>query len=329
MKDKIIEKIISKAGIPHLLDLLSEDLSPSEWQSLLLAVAARRAAKRSPAQVLEQYKTSRFVHPVRGLEKTQFHSFEQWAMEQLPAEFENLMLSPVAPLASCSSVATVHQNKVLGAHRNLEVVADATNVLALEASLRRKALLAGNPKSREEVHLATSHRHVRAQALAMEGFTSHFQIQCMVSAGRDEGNWRFEEKALGLHLAYYLRVLTAGPFKVNQEQLEVALTVLSESFQPIVKGISNQLQVTFPRVKIRLAPERETGRNYYKVCSFYIYTHLESGQSIPFCDGGFTDWTQQFLVNRKERLMSSGFGSELWLRLVKKADNSAEIMEDI
>ncbi len=321
MKDKIIEKIIRKAGIPHLLELLSEDLTPSEWQSLLLAVAAQRAAKRSPAQVLEHYQSSRFVHPVKGLQKTQLQLFEQWAMELLPASFENLMLSPVAPLGSCSSVATVHQNKVLGAHRNLEVVADATNVLALEASLRRKALLAKDPKSQEQVDLATNHRHVRAQALAMEGFTAHFQIQCMLSAGRDQGNWRFEAGSLPRHLAYYLRLLSGGPFKVEPEQLEVALTVLSEGFQPVALQVKQQLQEIFPRVKIRLAPERETGRNYYKVCCFYIYAHLDNGQSIPFCDGGFTDWTQQFLNNRKERLLSSGFGSELWLRLVKGASD--------
>lgn len=317
MKDKIVEKIIRKTGIPHLLELLSEDLSPSDWQSLLLAVAAQRAAKRSPAQVLEQYQSSRFVHPVRGLRRAQFQVFEKWAAEQLPAEFEDLMLSPVAPLASCSSVATVHQNKVLGAHRNLEVVADATNVLALEASLRRKTLLARNPKSQEQVHLATNHRHVRAQALAMEGFTAHFQIQCLLSAGRDQGNWRFEEETLLKHLLYYLTLLSSGPFKVEIGQLDVALTVLSDAFLPIVERIKKQGEERFPGVKIRLAPERETGRNYYQVCCFYIYTHLENGQSIPFCDGGFTDWTQQFLANRKERVLSSGFGSELWLRLVK------------
>ncbi|MBX2871184.1 MAG: hypothetical protein KTR30_03765 [Saprospiraceae bacterium] len=319
MKSKIIEKIIHKSGIPHLLDLLAEDLSPSEWQSLLLAIASRRAAKRSPAQVLEQYQSSRFVHPVRGVPKAQFQIFEEWAMQQLPTEFESLLLSPLTPLATCSSVATVHQNKVLGAHRNLEVVADATNVLALEASLRRKLLLAKKPKNPQQVHLATSHRHVRAQALAMEGFTAHFQIQCMISAGRDEGNWRFEEKTLYRHLTYYLRLLSDGPFQVSQEQLEVALTVLSDAFQPTLERLQEKVQQEFPSVKIRLAPERTTGRNYYKVCCFYIYTHLENGQAIPFCDGGFTDWTQQFLGNRKERLLSSGFGSELWLRLVKEA----------
>jgi len=319
MKDKIIEKIIGKSGVSNLLDILSQDLSPSEWQSLLLAVAARRAARLSPSQVFEQYQSSRFVHPVRGLSKDQFQVFEQWAQAQLPADFESIILSPVAPFATCSSVATVHQNKVLSAHRNLEVVADATNVLAMEASLRRKALLAAKPKSQQQIHLATSHRHLRAQALAMEGFTAHFQIQCMVSAGRDEGNWLFEKAVLKQHLAYYLRLLSTGPFSVEETSLEIAITILSPSFLAIYEEVVTALAKTYPNVKIRLAPERETGRSYYKVCCFYIYAHLENGQSIPFCDGGFTDWTQQFLASRKERLLSSGFGLELWLRLVQGA----------
>ena len=174
MKTKIIEKIIQKSGVPKLLEILSDELTPSEWQSLLLAVAARRADQIQPSQVLTQYQASRFVHPVRRLSKDQFLAFEQWAHDQLSPEFESLILSPVAPMASCASVATVHQDKVLGAFRNLEVVADATNVLALEASLRRKALLAEHPKSQQRIHLATSHRHLRAQAFTEEGFTAHF-----------------------------------------------------------------------------------------------------------------------------------------------------------
>lgn len=302
--------------MPNLLDMLSQKLSPSEWQSLLMAVAARRADQQHPSQVFAQYQSSRFVHPVRGIRKDQCLRFEQWAQDQLPVDFEHLILSPVAPLATCSSVATVHQDKVLGAFRNLEVVADATNVLALEASLRRQALLRAQPKDPTQVHLATSHRHLRAQAFTAEGYTAHFQIQCLASAGRDQGHWRFEQEALLQHLNYYLRLLSLGPFSVQANQLEVAMTVLDEQFLPVFEKLEEALQTSFPAVKIRLAPEREGGRNYYQVCCFFIYVHLETGASIPFCDGGFTNWTQQFLSNHKERFLGSGFGSELWLRLV-------------
>ena len=43
---------------------------------------------------------------------------------------------------------------------------------------------------------------------------------------------------------------------------------------------------------------------------FQIHARDPSGQDYLLVDGGATDWTQQLLNNRKERLMTSGLGSE-------------------
>lgn len=39
-------------------------------------------------------------------------------------------------------------------------------------------------------------------------------------------------------------------------------------------------------------------------------------QEIDIADGGFTDWTQQLLNNKKERLLISGFGLSLLYQLM-------------
>lgn len=48
------------------------------------------------------------------------------------AAFESIELSPVAPLGVCAIMGHASQNKVLSALRGTEVVADPTNVMALE-----------------------------------------------------------------------------------------------------------------------------------------------------------------------------------------------------
>src|ERR1700749_3896670 len=82
--------------------------------------------------------------------------------------FQPVELSPLAPFGSCSVVATVDQDKVVSAIRNTEVVADATNILALH-------LAAGG----QEMRLCTVHRHVRTQPFGKKGFLPHFKIGCL------------------------------------------------------------------------------------------------------------------------------------------------------
>ena len=139
MSDPIIQRILRQAQAPDLLDALVERLGASDLQSLLLEVYRRRAAKLSPGDVLRQYEGNRFVKPAQVSHQALL-VFDQLAFSLLPAGFEVLALSPVAPLGTSSVVATVDQNVVLSTIRNTEVTADATGVLALEAAHRRRAL---------------------------------------------------------------------------------------------------------------------------------------------------------------------------------------------
>jgi hypothetical protein len=50
-------------------------------------------------------------------------------------------------------------------------------------------------------------------------------------------------------------------------------------------------------------------------CEFQIYARDKAGTDYFIVDGGFTDWTQQLLSNRKERLLISGMGSERFVSL--------------
>ena len=71
------------------------------------------------------------------------------------------------------------------------------------------------------------------------------------------------------------------------------------------------LAAAHPQAVFRWEKERERGRNYYQFGGFIIEAQNADGRYFELCDGGFTDWTQQYLSNQKERLLISGMGFEV------------------
>src|SRR3954452_20522150 len=139
------------AGLPDgAYDSLANGLPASRLWSLLLDVARARAARRRLQDVVGQWQRDRFVQPSivdqRALVEIDRH------LLAAAADFDAFELSPVAPLGVCSLMGRASQNKVLSALRGTEVVADPTNVMALECARRLKK------DASAAVRLATSHR---------------------------------------------------------------------------------------------------------------------------------------------------------------------------
>jgi hypothetical protein len=174
---KILERLERKAGVPGLLDALTERLSPSELTSLMLEVYRRQAQKRTPAQVLADYEQDRFVCPSR-VDVRRLLEWERVALSSLPDGFEPVKLAPVCPLGTSSVVAGVDQNWAVATSRNSEVVSDATNVLALEVASRRRQLSRNDPRSSQAVRHPRrqgQHQFDEAQA-AQDRMTGQFGI---------------------------------------------------------------------------------------------------------------------------------------------------------
>jgi hypothetical protein len=228
----------------------------------------------------------------------------------LPHEFDAIALSPVCPLGTNSVVAPVDQNWAISTARNSEVVSDSSNVLALECALRRRELLLSNPKSAQRVHLATSHRLVRAQQYKGPHLSAHFASFVLCSAGRDEGDFRFELTALRLHIGIYLRALRK--FLDSNVRLYVTITDFKESSNQdsLESDLLTPIRDEFEFVECAIDNDRTRGRGYYLDFAFLIHASASSGHPIELVDGGSVDWTQKYLSNAKERLVISGLGSE-------------------
>jgi hypothetical protein len=263
------------AGLGQQLD----ELSDRDLQSLLLEVFAARVP--TPDRLAQRYRESRFVQP-SPLDVRKSARLLALAWEMLPDSFEPIELSPLAPLGTCSGLATVSQNKVVSTGRNCEVSADPSPVLALECA-RRKG----------PVDLASWQRVVRAQALPPgPGYYAHFGIFSMVSAGRRG----FEVAALRRHWAFYRSFLQRA---VPGASVEIRLTDWC--------GLSQRLDGE----EFSLDPERVSGRGYYQQACFKIHVN-----GVDIGDGGFTDWTARLRSDRREAFLSSGLG---WERLVALA----------
>ena len=131
MSSDLTRKLLEKIGQPELLNLLSQGLTGSELNTLLLEVAREKIKATSAPSLLKKYRINRYVKPadlpVLALKKTELDLLTLFNTHG----FEPIELSPLSVCGSCSVVAPADQNKILSALRGTEVLADATNAIAL------------------------------------------------------------------------------------------------------------------------------------------------------------------------------------------------------
>ena len=263
-------RIERATGVPDLAEVLAERLAPSDLTALLLDVARRRAARLEPADVLRRYERDRFVRPAEG----DTSETERVALSLVPDDFERVDLSPLAPLGSGSVLAGVSQDWAVATARGTEAVADVTNVLALEAALSRR-------KWRDETKLYACERVVRPQAADDPARLAHFRLLGLCTAGRGERWQDWETRNATEHLAFYWKLLA----DLGVTGAEIRL------------GGGLELEVA--------ATSDPQERPYYAGGWFSIDV---DGANVA--DGGFVDWTQKLLSDRKERCLISGVGIE-------------------
>lgn len=278
-------------------EALERDLSPTDLQTLLIAVARTRAGRVTPAEVMRRWQNDRFVRPAQ-CDPRRVAAVEARLWEMLPAEFTGIELSPVAPLGTCTSVGPVSQNRVVTTIRNTEVVSDSTNALAVEAATRRR----NSPES-GQVDLASCHRQLRAQDFG-PGAAAHFRLFVLVSSARDRGSGRTEASMLTGHLSYWGDVLQAlVPHRQPRFELSVFDDpVLTERLADTVRpGLGDRVTLLVD------VPDRTRGRGYYTGCALRI---VADRGDVELGDGGLTTWTAQLTSNAKERCLVSCLATE-------------------
>lgn len=277
---------------------LASELPGSELWSVLLEVMQRRAAARTPAGVLAQYRRDPFCRPAAIDQRISVEIDRQ--LLAAADGFDAIELSPVAPLAACSSVARTGQNRVLSALRATEIVADPTNVLALECALRMRAGAAA-------VHLATSQRVVRAQPVPrLPGYASHFRIFVLASAGLEARDHGFTVDALERHIRTMLAALDrleAHGYAFGARRVDLLAT-------PARAALADRLAEALAGAA---APCRKPlDHPYYSAgLRYLIWVTAPDGSQVPLIDGGAFDWLTRLAANRRAVYVASGTGAQL------------------
>ena len=285
-------RVVAALGGREVIDRLAE-LSGSDFTSLMLEVARRRAAREAPATVVRRYRNDRFVQPAGSSWQT-LRRAEDLMTGNLPASYELLTLAPLAPLGTHSALATVSQDKVVTAMRACEVAADPTNALALEAAVRRLA------RPAETVRLAAVQRVVRAQQTA-PGYLPHFGLLGLATGGRDGGGRQFERAAVADHV----RSLAAGLAAAGLAPVQLAVTPLSAAGDSVAAAVAADLAGAL--IEVVTDTDRQSGRGYYRDLCYKINVQ-SAGAWQEVGDGGFTDWAARLTASSKERLLISGLG---------------------
>jgi len=308
--NNIAHGIAKKIGYSDLLNDLSEKLSASELNTLLLELFRIRAKKLTPAELLRQFEKNRFASPSE-VDPIHFMEFEMRCLKLARSKgFKPTTLSPLAPFGTCSVVAFVDQNNVITSLRGTEIVSDATNVFAMliAKELKRKK------DDRRVIKYAATHRHVRSQALSNPAFTAHFSIFCLATGGPDTGSFSFELEQLMDHINIHFSVYQ-NEFDLRTETLLLKIFLKDENeifhqkLRDVIKKMNNS-------VKIQIEKQLDPG-NYYQLAQFKFFI-VRNGQEINLSDGGFVDWTQKLIPDKKHRLLISGVGTELIYKMQHK-----------
>jgi hypothetical protein len=308
---RIAARVARGLGDEALVDKLAA-LPASELTSLLLEVFRRRSGGRSAAALAAQYARGGAVTPsptdARLTAEVEQHAFAA------AAGFEAVALSPVAPLGLNVVLGDVDQNSTLAALRGLEVLADPTTVMALECARRRQA-------APDDVRLCAAARMLRLQPFDNPAFSPHFALFALVSAGRDRGANVFELAALDEHLRAqlgFLARLGAADYRVADMRVEIADTARDRAgarrLADVEARLFPSLRRDFPAVTFAFDPARTHAISYYRGLCLHVSARDVDGLPQLIGDGGFTDWTQRLASNAKERLLVSGFGTELLVR---------------
>lgn len=283
-------------------DALAHGMAATELWSLLLSVLESRAAQRTPATVRQQWLNDRLVQPCQVDQRT-LNEIDRHLLANA-ADFAALELAPLAPLAACSAVALTSQNRIVSTARGSEVVADPTNVLALECAARLRAAPAAIVK------LATSHRCVRAQPVPdLPGFAPHFRMFCLATGGHERKDHAFVTEALLEHIRTHLAALD----RLEQHGYHFPGRRLRLLATPARAHLSQRIAAAIQADTTQEIPvtQQPLEHDYYDGLRFMIDASTPAGDPVPLIDGGAFDWLRTLVANDRMVFVASAMGSQL------------------
>ncbi|MGH9886290.1 MAG: hypothetical protein ACREBE_12220, partial [bacterium] len=219
------------------------------------------------------------------------------------------------------------QNRVLSALRSTEVVADPTNVLALECAHRLRSAPAGASPATgpAPVHLTTCQRVIRAQPVPrLPGYTAHFRIFVLASGGIEAVDHAFTAATLAHHIRTMFAALdrlSLHGYSFGERRVDLLAT-------PARAALADRIAATLaPAATVHRKPLEHP---YYSAgLRYMLWVTAPDGTQLPLADGGAFDWLTKLTSNRRAVYIASGAGAQLIpLRFRRPSDGSGSSNRD-
>lgn len=111
-------------------------------------------------------------------------------------------------------------------------------------------------------------------------------------------------------LSFFIELLLkARVIDISITSIRIALILIDSGISEKTTIITENLKKRYPYIHTEITKIQKK-QSYYSTLRYNIFATNRKGEEYFLCDGGFTDWTQQLLKNRKERYLISGFGTE-------------------
>ena len=301
--DQWLEKITDKIGVADLVHRLTDRLSGTELNTLLLDLFRKKSTLKSINELKNSFQQSRFFKP-SSIDPILYKTLEIQCLSVVQSYlYTCIELSPLTSFGTSSILAPIDQNMVVSAISDSEVVSDATNVLALIIADK----LTANPDIM--FRYACTHRHTRAQAFTNPAFTAHFGVLCLATGGIDQGDFTFEINQIQEHIDIHIKLI-----KSFFPECPIYLKIMIRKCQPHYSAqLKSIIHTAWEGLNIEwIDPAMD--HSYYPHVQFKLFLCLND-QWIDLADGGLVDWTQKLTQNRKQRMMISGLGLELVYKL--------------
>jgi hypothetical protein len=299
--------IVRDAGVPDLVEILAERLTPLELETVLLEAHRQRVGRMTPHELLDHYQRDGRVQPSPA-RASAYAEIDRAAQSASAPAFEFLDLSPICPPGTAAVMAPVDPAAAWSAGGTSEVVSKCVSVLALECARRR-----ADPAAGSRVRLSASHRELHAPFSAQLGTEPHARVFALCTAGAEEKDLRFEIESLQEQLHIHLRVLE----QLRREGFRIGLVSVAVSGPPdadlqraIRERLVEPLATAFPEVRVVLSVDRTSKHRFCAPLGFTVAAedHAEVEHQVGL--GGLTDWTRQLLDRVGERLLVSIIATE-------------------
>ncbi|MFT4073770.1 MAG: hypothetical protein QM654_17815 [Dysgonamonadaceae bacterium] len=156
-------------------------------------------------------------------------------------------------------------------------------------------------------------RVIRTQAFSNPNFTPHFSVLCLISCGKDSGNFNFEKEELLKHLSASYAICKDF-YGLETIYFELIPMKGYDSQSQLITQCVSYIQAKRSDFEISIAEPDDN--NYYYGFRIKLKA-LVKDSMYEIGDGGLLDWTQQLLSNKKERMITMGIGFQILHQLTK------------